>query len=101
MSRNKGEFRFDWPVSVCRMEICMTDTAGHHANQDLTRARLGYWHLFNGEWLGECMDNSGFHLLCHRMTPFQVEKYSLFYLVGSIECRSHNDDTVLAFFLTT
>ena len=32
--------------------------------------RLCYWYFFNGEWLGEGMDDGGFHLLCHMITPF-------------------------------
>ena len=69
MPRNEWRVGLYRPVAFGCMQIGMANAGRMDGNLYLSRSGLGYRHFVDCQWLSECAHHSGFHCLCHEVSP--------------------------------
>jgi hypothetical protein len=62
VTRDKGQRRFDGPITIDRMQVGFTDTACLDLDKHLARGRLGGGNVFNRKGLTEFIYDGSFHI---------------------------------------
>src|SRR5271169_5739466 len=61
VSGNEGQGWLDWPVAFGRVQVGMTDAAGHDFHEGLPGARSGYWNFLNDKRFAELLNHRCLH----------------------------------------
>src|SRR5579863_3107456 len=76
MPRCEWQSRFNWPIAIRCVHICVANATCNDLDQSLTRSRIWNWNFLNLQRLAELLDESCFHGSCHNL-----------FLLGVLGCR--------------